>query len=255
MSDVALCKAFHSIEADRQKQKAGWSLLPAMKSNSRRFVQYPNRRMAYSTLSSGAQPAGGTKVPARGFLSCDDAKAAEAGASSHRYEKEMTMPSTRKVDDISREEDFRDYEDRNIDEGWPYDDAAGAGARPVDNAAYGQPAANFDDDRNGGFKIDEAGFDGLEERLVDSNRPAETGVEDADEIEERVNDAIEALGIVSMDSIDLHVENGTVTIEGMVDEAQAARQIIHAARQVAGVRRVVSRLQVDGVDGRIPNED
>jgi hypothetical protein len=177
------------------------------------------------------------------------------GASANDIKKETTMPAKKKIDDISREEDFRDYDDRNIDEGWPYDDASGAGARPVDNAAYGQPAANFDDDRNRGFSVDEAGADGQEERLVDSNRPGTEGLEISDDIEERVTDAIETLDVVSMDSIDVHVENGRVTLEGMVDEAVAARQIVRAVQKIAGVRHVTNNLQVDGIDGRIPDED
>ena len=49
-----------------------------------------------------------------------------------------------KIDDISREEEYRDYDTRNIDQGWPYADQAGAGSDPVENAAYGDPKANFD---------------------------------------------------------------------------------------------------------------
>ncbi len=100
------------------------------------------------------------------------------------------MPARKKVDDISREEDFRDYDDRNIDEGWPYDDAAGAGSRSVDNNAYGQPAANFDRDRNPGYRIDEPDADGAEQRLRDGIRPETIGREDADDLEERITDKL-----------------------------------------------------------------
>ncbi|MGK6316814.1 BON domain-containing protein [Neorhizobium sp. DT-125] len=165
------------------------------------------------------------------------------------------MPAKRKVDDISREEDFRDYDDRNIDEGWPYDDASGAGARPVDNAAYGEPAANFDSERNRGYHVDEADFDGLEERVVDSAFPGTDGLEDSDDLEERVTDAIENLDVVPMDAIDVHVDDGKVTIEGVVDDASASRKIVRQVQDIPGVRLVINHLRLSGVDSRIPDED
>ena len=47
-------------------------------------------------------------------------------------------------DEFSREEDYRDFEQRDIDGGWPYDDGAGAGAKPVANAAYGEKLKQVD---------------------------------------------------------------------------------------------------------------
>jgi hypothetical protein len=165
------------------------------------------------------------------------------------------MALKRKVDDISREEDFRDYEERDIDEGWPYDDAAGAGSRTVDNMAYGQPQANFDEGRNGGYQVDGADFDGQEERLVDNIRPVTKGVENADDLEERITDALDALGIADMDGLDLHVIDGEVTISGVVDDQSTSRRIETAVERVAGVRLVVNHLRLAGVDSRIPDSD
>lgn len=165
------------------------------------------------------------------------------------------MPSKRKVDDISREEDFRDYDDRNIGEGWPYDDAAGAGARPVDNAAYGDPKANFDSDRNRGYHVDEAGFDGLEEPVIDSDSPATEGLADSDDLEERITEAIESLDVVPMEAIDVHVDGGVVTLEGVVDDAATSRKMGRHIQTIAGVRQVVNNLRLAGVDSRIPDDD
>jgi hypothetical protein len=165
------------------------------------------------------------------------------------------MALKRKVDDLSREEDFRDYEARDIDEGWPYDDAAGSGARPVDNMAYGQPAANFDEERNRGYQVDEAGFDGLQERLADNIRPGTKGLEEADDLEERVTEAIDALDIAEMEAIDVHVSQGKVTIEGAVDDHSTSRRIAAAVEKVPGVRLVVNNLRLAGVDARIPDAD
>lgn len=165
------------------------------------------------------------------------------------------MPLKKDIDDVSREEDFRDYDDRNIDDGWPYADKPGAGSGPVDNAAYGNDNPNTETKRNPGFTVDDAGFDGLEEPLKDSIRPGTLGLEDADDLEERLTDAIEALGIVAMDLLDVHVNGGTVTIEGEIDDADTSHRIVRAVQATSGVGRVVNHLRLAGVDSRIPDEE
>ena len=165
------------------------------------------------------------------------------------------MPARKKVDDISREEDFRDYDDRNIDEGWPYDDAAGTGSRAVDNNAYGQPAANFDRDRNPGYRIEEADADGAEQRLRDGIRPETIGREDADDLEERITDKLVDLEVVEIDSIDVHVDGDRVTLEGVVDDRPTSQLLVREVQKVGGVRLVVNNLRLAGVDSRIPDED
>jgi len=165
------------------------------------------------------------------------------------------MPIKKDIDDISREEDFRDYDDRNIDDGWPYADQPGAASGPVDNAAYGNSVNKNEGSRNPGFLLDEAGADGLEEPLRDSLRPGTKGLEESDDLEERVTDAIEALGIIDMDLLDVHVDRGIVTIEGEVDEATTARRIGQSIQGLAGVRKVVNHLRTIGVDSRIPDDD
>jgi osmotically-inducible protein OsmY len=165
------------------------------------------------------------------------------------------MPAKKKTDDISREEDFRDYDERNIGEGWPYDDASAAGAKAVDNAAYGETPANFDGERNRGFSVDEADADGQEARLVDSIKPGTKGLEGSDDIEERITDALEELDVVEMELIDVHVDNGRVTVEGVVDDAATARKIVRTIQGVAGVRGVTNNLQLEGVDSHIPDDD
>lgn len=165
------------------------------------------------------------------------------------------MSPKRDVNDISREEDFRDFDDRNLDDGWPYADKPGQAAGPVDNAAYGNTNPETETGRNPGFLIDEAGFDGLEEPQRDSLRPGTMGLENWDDLEERVTDAIDALGIIDMDLIDIHVDRNNVTIEGQVDDAATSHNIIGATRNVAGVGRVINHLRLAGVDSRIPDED
>ncbi|SFB37245.1 BON domain-containing protein [Rhizobium sp. NFR07] len=165
------------------------------------------------------------------------------------------MPLKKGIDDVSREEDFRDFDDRNIDEGWPYADQPGAASGPVDNAAYGNSGANTEKDRNPGFLLDDAGADGLEEPLKDSLRPGTMGLEDSDDLEERITDTIDGLGIIDMDLIDVHVDRGIVTVEGEVDDAPTAHQILRQVQAVKGVRKVVNHLRLVGVDGSIPDDD
>ncbi len=165
------------------------------------------------------------------------------------------MSAKRKVDDLSREEDFRDYEARDVEAGWPYDDASGVGSRPLDNQAYGRPGANFDESRNRGFQTDDAGFDGLEEPVRDATHPVTSGAEEDDECEERLTDAIEALGVVDMNSLDVHVVRGKATLIGVIDDEQRRRQIVDAAERVPGIRAVLDNLRVAGTDGRVSDAD
>ena len=165
------------------------------------------------------------------------------------------MSPKKDINDTSREEDFRDFDDRNIDDGWPYADKPGQAAGPVDNAAYGNASPNTETSRNPGFLIDEAGFDGLEEPQRDSLRPGTMGLENWDDLEERVTDAIEGLSIVDMDLIDIHVDRNSVTIEGQVDDASTSHRIIRAIQTVEGVGKIINRLRLAGVDSRIPDDD
>ncbi len=165
------------------------------------------------------------------------------------------MSPKKDIDDISREEDFRDYDDRNIDDGWPYADKPGEASGPVDNAEYGNSNPNTETDRNPGFLVDEAGFDGLEPPQRDSLRPGTVGLEDSDDLEERITDAIDGLGIVDMDLIDIHVERNNVTIEGQVDDATTSHRIVSATQTVTGVGRITNHLRLAGVDSRIPDSD
>jgi len=165
------------------------------------------------------------------------------------------MTVKRNPNNTTREEDYRDYDTRNIDEGWPYADAAGAAAKPVDNAAYGGTGANFDRDRNRGYHVDGVDADGQEDRLEDSLRPGTEGMDVSDDLEERVSTAIEGIEEVTMDAIDLHAEQGIVAIEGVVDDGALAQRITAVVEGVAGVRGVVNNVRLAGVDSHIPDED
>jgi hypothetical protein len=53
---------------------------------------------------------------------------------------------------VSREDDFRDLEQRDIRDGWPYADKD-ADPREARNAPYGAPDANFDQLDNDGVEV------------------------------------------------------------------------------------------------------
>lgn len=165
------------------------------------------------------------------------------------------MAMKKPVNQISREEDYRDYDSRNIDDGWPYADQAGAGAKPVGNAAYGDPSANFDRERNKGYSVDSADSEGLEEPVSDRRTPATVGVEESDDLEERVSNALEELDLVPMETLDIRADGTTVTVEGEVDDQQTARKIVAAIKRVPGVGRVQNELTLLGIDSLIPDDD
>jgi Predicted periplasmic or secreted lipoprotein len=70
-----------------------------------------------------------------------------------------------------------------------------------------------------------------------------------------VTEALDDLGDVPMESIDVHAENGVVTIEGVVDDRSMASRVVGTAQTIRGVGRVVNNLRLAGVDTHIPTDD
>lgn len=165
------------------------------------------------------------------------------------------MPDTDDRKSGSREEDYRDYEERNLDDGWPYADGAGAGSANPANGAYGQTSANFDRDRNGGFRIDGTDEEGNENRLKDTLRADTIDRSDSDDLEARVTENLENIPGLDLDSIDVHADGHTVTLEGAVETIGMARKVELGALSVDGVHTIRNRLDTIGVDAHIPNED
>ncbi|RUM25488.1 BON domain-containing protein [Rhizobium vallis] len=155
--------------------------------------------------------------------------------------------------ELSREEDYRDLEERNLDDGWPYADGTstdGPGNRP-----YGETAANFDTDPNTGFRLDGIDKDGNENRLKDSLRAGMIDRDESDDLEARVTENLENIPDVDINSIDVHADGHVVTLEGSVETIGIARKVELGALSVDGVHHVRNKLQLTGVDAHIPNED
>lgn len=60
--------------------------------------------------------------------------------------RRLAMTQFRKKKSLSREEDYRDYQDRDAREGWPYSDESALGSTEPENREYGTTPANFDED-------------------------------------------------------------------------------------------------------------
>jgi BON domain len=165
------------------------------------------------------------------------------------------MPGTNDKSSLSREEDYRDFEERNLDDGWPYADGSGAKAEASENRPYGETSTNFDSDRNSGFRIDGTDADGNENRLKDSPTPDTIGRDESDDLEARVTDNLENIPEVDIDSVEVHADGHTITLEGSVETIGIARKVELGTLSVDGVHHVRNHLQMTGVDAHIPDED
>lgn len=156
--------------------------------------------------------------------------------------------------DLSREEDYRDFEQRDIENGWPYDDGAGAVSRPVGNGAYGETEANFDRERNGGYRITNVSADGGQAPLASPVLPETDHRENSDQLEADVAAALEDLPDLLLNALDIHADGHVVTLRGAVDTAQERRMIEMRVVAVKGVSTVRNFVTTMGVDTHIPSD-
>lgn len=156
--------------------------------------------------------------------------------------------------DLSREEDYRDFEQRDIENGWPYDDGAGAASRPVGNGAYGESGANFDRERNGGYRVTNVDADGGQAPLVSPVLPETDHRENSDQLEADVAAALEDLPDLLLNALDIHADGRVVTLRGAVDTAEERRMIELRVVAVSGVSAVRNMITTMGVDTHIPGD-
>ena len=153
--------------------------------------------------------------------------------------------------ELSREEDYRDFEERNIDDGWPYADKGQKGADSA-NGAYGEASGR---DPNSGFRVDGVDEDGNENPLRDSLRPGLIDRDDSDELEAKVAENLENIPDVDVGGIEVHADGHVVTLEGEVETIGMARKVELAALAVDGVHHVRNKIETTGVDSHIPTDD
>ncbi|NTF46598.1 transporter [Rhizobium sp. AC27/96] len=162
------------------------------------------------------------------------------------------MKQPRNPKPLSREEDYRDYEDRDEREGWPYADEDAKASSNPENAAYGDTTANFDEEPNSSFIIDATDEIGAEEDTAHTANPLSPDRIDSDQLEAVITERLAEVNDVDADSIDVKAENGIVTLEGSVDTVRLARHIETLVLSVAGVLEVRNNLRTMGVDSHIP---
>lgn len=151
-----------------------------------------------------------------------------------------------------REEDYRDYEERDLDEGWPYADAPPGSDMEIGNRSYGQAGTNFDQAGNPGF---ERSSDTVIESADGPDLFAddvEADVED-DALEEAIGSALSDSDI-DMSGMDLKVRRGIALLTGEVDTAQDRHRIERFISDTPGISSVRNELTLRGADGNIPND-
>ncbi|MDK1384653.1 BON domain-containing protein [Sinorhizobium sp. 8-89] len=161
------------------------------------------------------------------------------------------MPSKKQNTSLPREEDYRDFEERNIRDGWPYSDQPDAAPNKPKNRAYGEPEANFDREQKSGFSIEGKEEVGTDSQLTSKQEP----IRQSDDLEVRVTEYLESMEDLDINSIDVHARGGTIILEGAVETAAIARKIELAVLSFHGVRHVRNNLRVAGVDARVPDQD
>src|SRR5262245_22854992 len=93
------------------------------------------------------------------------------------------------IKELSGEEDYRDFEERDLTEGWPYPDKENSGSESQ-NREYGDRSVPVGDG-NSGFRVDGVGADGNEFGLRDSLQPSSIDRDESDELEARVTEILE----------------------------------------------------------------
>ncbi|MFN3719481.1 MAG: BON domain-containing protein [Rhizobium rhizophilum] len=156
--------------------------------------------------------------------------------------------------DFSAEEEFRDEDQRNIVEGWPYADGEGATSAPVANRSYGETSANFDQERNQGFRVEGVDADGFLPAPAVSDLPTTDGRENDDQLESDVSVALEGFDDTVLTGLDIHVDGHLVTLRGAVDTAEERRAIELKVLGVKGVSDVKNFITTLGVDSHIPDD-
>ncbi len=135
-----------------------------------------------------------------------------------------------------REEDYRDYEERDLDEGWPYADAV-PGSDDAGNPGFQRSSDTAIQSKNGPNL---------------SGDDTEANVED-DVLEDTITNALEDSDIETS-GVDIKARRGLVWLTGAVDTAQERRKIEVLIYAIPGVVNLRNDLTTSGADGGIPTD-
>jgi hypothetical protein len=153
----------------------------------------------------------------------------------------------RTTTDKDREEDFRDYNERDLGEGWPYADGEPVKKR---NAEYG---ATSDE-------LDPTNMEVATDTFIESDGgptlfPEEEGGNINDDgIEEEIATKLSDSGRWDDNQIEVTVRNGIATIEGEVETEHDRQMINQIVLRTAGIRSTKNQLSLIGVDSHIPSD-
>jgi hypothetical protein len=156
------------------------------------------------------------------------------------------MPGpNRTTHEKDREEDYRDFEQRDLGEGWPYADGEPVKRR---NADYGEASDELDPKNT---QISREPF--IESQGGPSLFPDEEhGTINDDDIEERISNRLSDSGRWSDNQIEITVHDGIAEINGEVDTEQDSQIINQLVLRTAGVRDTRNNLILLGADSHIP---
>ena len=156
------------------------------------------------------------------------------------------MPGPNKTThEKDREEDYRDFDQRDLGEGWPYADGEPAHKR---NAAYGDSSDELDPDSV------EIASDPFIESEGGPNlfQDEEVGTIHDDEIEEKIFDRLSEAGRWNDTQIEVTVRSGIAAINGEVDTEHERQLINQLVLRTPGVRDTQNNLILLGADSHIP---
>lgn len=150
-----------------------------------------------------------------------------------------------------REEDYRDYEDRDLKDGWPYADDVSGSPTDVANRSYGETTESFDESGNPGFEtLDETvriGHGGPD--ILRDDPEADT---DDDGMEEALSNALEEHDI-DTSAVEIKIMRGVAELTGEVETAEDRRAIEALAYRIPGISKVRNELTTLAVDAALPS--
>ncbi len=151
-----------------------------------------------------------------------------------------------------REEDYRDYEERDIGEGWPYADGVSGSETKIENAGYGETAESFDETGNPGFQpSDESAHFGKGGPSILTDDPGSDSNDDA--IEDTIANALEDHEIETS-GVEIKVRRGVAELSGFVETMEDRRAVEELVYRTAGISAVRNGLTTQAVDAGIPTD-
>ncbi|MCV3764961.1 BON domain-containing protein [Rhizobium sp. TRM95796] len=147
----------------------------------------------------------------------------------------------------TREEDYRDYNERDISEGWPYADEEVVAKK---NEAYG---VEFDDEDKTSVEISD-------EPAIESQggpnlfpETAKAAVED-DGVEETIYERLTNTRRWEDNQLTVTMHDGVATLDGKVETERDRQLINQIALGTPGVEDTINRITLIGVDSHIPRD-